>query len=198
MIYLYDNAIVEDLQKSFNSNTDEFTVKVVSPEQIIPVSAQLTDDILNFPIVALERPETLELNSALSNFAKLHRGVPAVFDKKENNIYNERSIPIDLYYTLTVLTTNQADMDEMLRELMFKYLSMYFLSIKIPYESKRKISFGVIIDQQYGIQRKSGLSEYTDSGQLYKSSIQLRCEGCVLLHYTPKHLKRGVVELDVK
>lgn len=198
MIYLYDNAIVEDLESSFNSNADCPVVRVISPEQILGVAAQIKEDQITFPIIALERSDSIEIDRELSNFTKLHRGVPAVFDKKENNMYNERAIPINLSYTLTVLTTNQADMDEIIRELMFKYLSMYFLKVKIPYESKREIAFGVILDQSSGISRKSGSSEYTDSGQLYQSSIILQCEGCVLIHYTPHHLRRGVVQIEAE
>lgn len=196
MIYLYDNALVEDLNKSFNPDVSHPVVRVISPDQVIGVASQLQDDKLSFPIVALERPDSIELDTNRSNFTWMHRGVEAVFDKKSNNFYHEKSIPISISYVLTILTTNQADLDEILRELIFKYTSMYFLSIRIPYESKREISFGVVIDQNSGIQKKSGLSEYTETGQLYQSSLLLRCEGCVLIHYTPVHLKRGVVEID--
>lgn len=196
MIYLYDNALVEDLNKSFNPDVSHPVVRVISPDQILGVAAQAQEDQISFPIVALERPDSIQIKTELTNFAWMHRGVPAVFDKNENNFYRERAIPIDLSYVLTVITTNQADMDEILRELIFKYTSMYFLCIRIPYESKREISFGVSIDQGTGIQKKSGLSEYSETGQLYQSSILLRCEGCVLIHYTPVHLKRGVVEIE--
>ena len=146
MIYLYDNALVEDLNKSFNPDLNHPVVRVISPDQVLGVAAQLQDDNISFPIVALERLDSIEVDSELSNFTRMHKGVAAVFDKDSNNFYNEKAIPINLSYTLSVLTTNQADMDEILRELIFKYVSMYFLKIRIPYESKREISFGVIID----------------------------------------------------
>ncbi len=197
MLYLYDNALVEDLDKSFNKNVSQPVVRVISPEQIIGVVAQIKEDEITFPVVALERSDSIEVNTDLINFTRLHKGVPAVFDTVTNNIWNEKAIPINLNYVLTVLTTNQADMDEILRELIFKFSAMYFLSIRIPYEGNRDISFGVVMDPSAGIQKKSGSSEYSESGQLYQSSISLRCEGCVLVHYTPVHLKRGVIELDV-
>ena len=198
MLYLYDNAIVEDLKKSFNVVDDQGRpiVKIVSPDQIIGIAAQIQEDQISFPIVALERNNTTEIQTELTNFVKMHKGVGAVIDTKTNNIWRERSLPINLSYTLTVLTTNQADMDEILRELLFKYISMYFLSIIIPYESRRTISFGVVMDQNSGIQKESGSSEYTETGRLYQSSIVLNCEGCVLVHCTPQHLKRMVVEID--
>lgn len=199
MLYLYDNAIVEDLEKSFSSDhVGHPVVRVISPDEIIGVAAQIREDQIPLPLVTLERSTPLEIDNDLINFTKLHKGVEAVFDLKENNIWKERTIPIKLSYTLTVLTSNQADMDELMRELLFKYVSMYFLSIRIPYEGDRDIAFGLVMNQSYGIQEKSGRSEYIESGMLYQSSILLDCEGCVLVHYTPTHLKRSVVELDVK
>lgn len=197
MIYLYDNAIVDDLNKSFNSDLDNPVVKIVSPDQILGLAAQIKEDQIKFPIVSLERPDSIEIDSRLFNFTRSKFGVNAVFEKETNNIYKERALPINLSYVMTILTTNQADMDEIIRELIFKYSSMYFLKIKIPYESKREISFGIVIDNDAGIKKKSGLSEYTDTGQLYQSSILLNCEGCVLVHYTPMHLKRNVYRVDV-
>ena len=199
MLYLYDNAIVEDLEKSFNpDHTDNPVVRVVSPEQIIGIAAQIKEDTISLPMVTLERNDSIGVDESLVNFTRKLKGVEAVFDTDTNNIWKERALPIKLSYTLSVFTSNQADMDEIVREILFKYLSMYFLSIRIPYEGDRDISFGIAMNQDAGIQKQSGVSEYTSSGQLYQSSIILDCQGCVLIHYTPTHLKRGVLELDVK
>ena len=196
MIYLYDNAIVEDLEKSFNpDNVENPVVRVVSPDQAIAVAAQIKEDQIDFPLVVLERNDSVSINSDLVNFTRKQKGVQTLIDKETNMIYYERAIPIKLEYTLTVLTTNQVDMDEIMRELIFKYESMYFLGIRIPYESKREISFGVSIDSDYGIQQKSGSSQYIESGQLYESSMKLNCDGCVLIHYTPQHLRRLGTEI---
>lgn len=198
MIYLYDNAIVEDLENSFNQDQNNPIVRVVSPDNIVSVVAQIKEDQVNFPIVALERTQPVNVDDNRYNFTRAMTGINAVFDKDKNNYYKEKVIPINLSYTLTVLTTNQEDMDELVRELIFKYTSMYFLKIRIPYESKREITFGVIIDHDAGIQQESGISEYLDNGQLYRSTLTLRCEGCVLVHYTPVHLKRTVYNVEAK
>lgn len=196
MLYLYDNAIVEDLEDAFNpEHLDNPVVKVISPEQVIGVAAQVKEDQLDFPIVTLERSDDINFDSGLSNFTRTMIGVPSVIDTETNNIYYEKAIPIKLAYTLSVFTTNQADMDEILREIIFKYSAMYFLCIKTPYECTRPISFGITIDYDTGISKQSGISEYTESGKLYQSSILLNCEGCVLLNYTPVHLKRNVFEI---
>lgn len=196
MIYLYDEAIVNDLKKSFNPNAVENpVVSVVSPERIVDIAAQLQNDEISFPLVALTRNEDVSIDTNLTNFTRMHKGVAAVVDPKTNNLYYEQAIPLNLNYALTVLTTNTADMDELVRELIFKYTRMYFLTITLPYEGQRKVRFGITIDTDSDIERSSGVVEYLESGQLYQSIIHLRCEGCVYVKYTPVHLKRTSHEI---
>ena len=73
---------------------------------------------------------------------------------------------------------------------------MYFITLELPYECKRKVRFGVRIDPDKAISNKSGQSEYFGDGEVYQSIITLKCEGCVLVSYTPAKLKRAVYELE--
>ena len=196
MIYLYDNAIVEDLQKSFNKDTVNSTVKVVSPENFAELVAQMQQDTVTFPVIALSRADTISIDSRLNNFTRCQKGVVSVLDPKTNELYYEKSYPIKLSYDLSVFTTNTADMDELLKELIFKYTAMYFLTVKLPYECARKIRFGVSIDSDYGIEKQSSSSEYIQEGHIYQSTVRLVCDGCVIVSYTPAKLSRMITEVD--
>lgn len=189
MIYLYDEAIVKDLERSFDPNFN-VVVKAVAQEDIISVAAQIKNDEISLPMIAIVRGQTSDVNTDLTNFTRMHKGVATVFDSKSNDIYYEKAIPINLNYTLAILASNTADMDELCRELIFKYTSMYFLAIDTPYESKRRIRFGIRIDTSDTIDRISSQGEYMRNGQLYQTNIPLICDGAVLLTYTPAHLKR--------
>lgn len=196
MIYVYDDAIVKDLQKSFNPlNSDDPVVRIVDPEAIIGLAAQIKEDQITFPVIALSREGSIQIDKSRMNFTRLHKGVQAVLEEHTNNLYYEKAIPIDLKYTLTVLTTNTADMDELVRELIFKYVDMYFLTVTLPYEAKRNVRIGLTIDPDSSIDRQSGASEYIKTGQLYQTIISLKCEGAVLVTYTPAHLRREVHEV---
>ncbi|MCM1226178.1 MAG: hypothetical protein NC320_01975 [Clostridium sp.] len=197
ILYLYDNAVCEDLRNSFNpEHVDDPVVKVAAPEQVIGLAAQIHNDEIKFPIVALTRKEDIQIDNSRMNFTWTHKGIQSVLDPKTNNLYYEKVIPIKLAYSLTVLTTNTADMDELIRELLFKYIDMYFLTIKLPYECERKVRFGISIRSESDIERSSGNLEYIESGKLYQSIIPLDCEGCVYVSYTPAHLKRSVYEIE--
>ena len=60
MLYVYDNAIVDDLNRSFNPiEAGNPVVSVVDPESVISLAAQIQDDKITFPLVAVNRnPDT--------------------------------------------------------------------------------------------------------------------------------------------
>lgn len=194
MVYLYDNAICDDLKRSLGSST----VSVVGPDKIMEIAAQLQDDKIHFPLVCLYRKRDMPIDTKRMNFTRLHFGVQCVMDHDTNMLYYERAIPVNLSYELHVLATNQADIDELTRELLFKFASMYYLTIELPYESDRKIRFGIVVDQDAGVEGKSGAAEYLTDGTIYQSTITLNCEGCNLVHYTPVHLHRTELEVNPK
>ena len=197
MLYVYDKAICEDLRNSFNpDNIGNPVVKVTDVETSIGLAAQLKNDELDFPIVAMFRNDNISIDKNRTNFTALHRGIDTVFDKEHNVYYKEKVLPIELGYSLTVLTTNQADTDELVKELLFKYTQMYFLRIQLPYESRRQIRIGIIIDPDQGIQYDSGPVNYIKAGQLYQTIIPLKVEGAVLAHYTPVKLRNLQYEID--
>ena len=195
MLWVYDNAIVKDLSECISPDSSaNSNVRMMGDDGIMGILAQLQEDKIKFPALFLNRHPETPLDKTRYNFTRLHKGVATTYDPKTNNIYVEKAAPIELKYDLHVLTTNTTDMDEIIRELLFRYSSMYYLTVTVPYESKRKIRFGVAINPDTNIDRKSGLSDYIDGGKLYESIIQLECQGAVLLSYTPRHMQGLVTE----
>lgn len=188
MLWCYDNAIADDLRKSLTPIGEcNPTVEVCDAESVIDLIAQIQDDNIQFPIVVITRNPDTPIDTKRYNFARCHSGIATTIDKN-NYIYYEKALPIELSYDITVLATNTADMDEMVKELLFKYTEMYFIKFELPYESKRMLEFGVSIDPDTNITGKSGYLEYLRSGRLYQSIISLKCHGAVLLSYTPERL----------
>ena len=203
MIYLYDNAIVDDLKQSFNpQNVPNPVVSVVGPDHILEVAAQLHNDEIKLPIVALGRSDDINYDMSRYNFTRAKKGVIAEYDTKENLVYLEKAIPIHLNYNMTVLTSNQVDMDELVKELIFKYTQEYFLTIYTPYEAKRPIHFGIQLIPDSEIEQSSSSKDYWEKGSLHQSIIHLECHGCVLLSYTPRKvtgvLLQNVVSISNK
>ena len=198
MLWCYDDAITHDLSSCIDPDGKaNRTVKMMGDEGMMGVLAQLQEDRITFPAIFLQRHDETPLDSSRYNFTRLHKGVATTYDPEKNNIYLEKSAPIDLKYDLHVLTTNTADMDELLREILFRYTAMYYITMQVPYESKRKIRFGVAINPNTPIRRKSGSSEYIESGRLYEAILELECQGAVLLNYTARHMERVITDDNI-
>ena len=195
MLWAYDEAIIKDLISCIDPDGKmNNTVKVMGDEGVMGVFAQLQEDKIKFPAIFLERNSDTPLDSSRYNFSRMHMGVPACVDTEKNNVYLEKAAPIQLGYKLHVLATNTADMDELTRELLFRYNSTYYVTMEVPYESKRTIRFGIAIKPDTSITKKSGVTEYIQSGRLYEAIIELECQGAVLLHYTPRHIQRSILK----
>lgn len=193
MIYCYDNALQKDLASAIQAESGlNDIVRVVDKAAIVQLVAQIKEDQITFPIVCLTRHPETPLDTDRSNFTRIHKGVAACFDPVTHNVYLEKAIPIKLEYDLTVLATNTADRDELVREIMFRYTNLYFIDMDLPYEASRKLRFGVCISGD--VTSESGTFEYLSAGALYQAVIPLRCEGAVLLSYTPKHIERTALK----
>ena len=195
MLYLYDCAVCDDLKASLTDEANK-NVFLTDAENYQGILAQIQEDTITYPLILLHRDEDTPIIKELTNFTRYKFGVPCVFDNKTNNVYYERALPIEVNYTLRILSTNVADTDELARELFYKYISMYYLTIRAPYESDRKIRFGIAVDMDYGIKKESGSFDYLAAGTLYQSTLHFKTEGCVYLTYTPRHVKRTVLNTD--
>lgn len=187
MLWAYDKAIADDLSRSIDPSSGATDiVKVIDSQGIVGIISQMKEDRIRFPLICLKRND-VTVDMRRWNFAAAKKGIPTTFETDSRNVYLEKTIPINLSYTLYVLTLNTVDCDEIIRELIFKYSNMFFLSLIVPYESKRKIRFGIQMDEDYGVKQDSASFEYQTSGTLYQATIQLTCEGAVEISYTPKH-----------
>lgn len=190
MIYLYDEAICRDIQESFAvDENNEPIVRVVAPDAIIALNAQMQSDVIKFPLISVER-DGWSIDNNRTNFTTIHRGQLSNFDSKNNNLYYERALPINIKYTITVMAESLIDTDELIRELLFKYYDTYFLEIKLPYESDRIIRFGIQADVDAQINRSVATLEYLQSGKINQTSLDIYTQGCILLHYKERHLMK--------
>ena len=195
MLYLYDEAIASDLSRCIDPESGANSqVKVIGPEGVLPIIAQMQEDKVKFPLICLFRNDA-PIDTRRTNFTARKKGVATVVDPQTHMIYYEKVMPVILSYDLTILATRTVDMDEIVKELLFHFSSVYFLTIKnLPYESNRSLRFGVRVNPD-SIKRTSGAVEYIQGGTLYQTQMTLECDGAVLLSYTPKHLERVSTEV---
>ena len=190
MLYLYDQALADDLSRCISPDGGmNPNIKVIGADGIVPIIAQMQEDKIQFPLICLFRNDA-PIDTRRTNFTAMKCGVATVVDPDTHMIYSEKVVPVNLSYDLTILATNTVDMDEIVKELIFHYNQVYFVTIRnLPYESKRSLRFGVRVNED-SIKRTSGAVENMQAGTLYQTQLTLECDGAVLLSYTPRHLMR--------
>ena len=132
MLYLYDRAVRDDLKASLTDAANK-NVFLTDADNYPGIVAQVQEDTISYPLILLHRNDDTPIITDLVNFTRYKFGVPCVFDNDKNNIYYERALPVDVGYTLRIISHNVADTDELARELFYKYISMYYLTIQLPY-----------------------------------------------------------------
>ena len=92
MLYLYDNAVCDNLKASL---TDELNknVFITDADNYPGILAQIQNDTITYPLILLHRDEDTPINTDLINFSRYKFGVPCVFDNATNNIYYEKALP---------------------------------------------------------------------------------------------------------
>lgn len=176
MVYLYDNAIIQDLRRIINDNR----VTITPYDNLIRTIAKSENDIITLPIISIarngwsirdERPHAMKFTGEFSGLD----------DNKD--VVNTYAIPIRIDYTMDVFTKTRLDNDNILRELIFYYSTNPTLSITIPYGLTANKNFNIIfgndIEDNSDIINHKNIGEhfrqtipfYVDDAYLWKSSI---------------------------
>ena len=180
MIHLYDKAIADYLQARLKAGGQEYqNVKVYRPENIHELVAAIKGDTVPLPVVSISRTSE-PVDRERYNFAREKFGFPVgVNPKNKNEVVYEHAIPINLQYSLQVMSDKTWVADEIIRSLWSCLRKRYFHEITAPYGINRKISFGLQCGDD--IVTQTGSSEYHAVGTLYQKSVPLWTNGAVML-----------------
>jgi hypothetical protein len=156
MLYVYDNAIANDLVGIFTAKNQ--AVNVVKPSEMYGMVAKIRENAIEFPIVSGSRDYEISANDSNSSI--------------------EGVTPIDMTYSFTVLTKNTEDTDPLIRMIFAKYAEPRSLSVTLPTVDNKVIQFKIMVDFEKDINRMS-------NGEIFQSIIFLKCEGCVCVQGVP-------------
>ena len=133
---LYDEAITDKLKKW----CVDTQVQVYSPEQstaIIELLADKGNDKVKLPIISLQNTSTQVLNPNMNPL--VYDGVTMEATYPQSIQLN--AIPIEERYQLTVYGRKQQEVDEIIRNLWFNFLTFPRIEVVIPYQGKNYIHY---------------------------------------------------------
>lgn len=174
-ISYYDEAIT---QKIKNWLADSSKLRVLSPDdtnRLIQLSADDTKDKpLKLPIIAISRNKDIELESAIKQ-NKSFDGFILNKDSQTATTVHMNVIPIKTTYQLDIYTKKRIEVDEYVRQYLFKLINNPQIVVEIPYN-------GCTIRHTANLRVLNTISDTSDipthifAGQFYKWTIQLELQ----------------------
>lgn len=187
MLQLYDDKLFDYFKETFKAD-----VAVVPVSEYWSVVSMHEEGQLQLPAIVLGR-------TTWTNARELESWVIARKGRTDrihdNKIINEQAIPVQLDYTITLLTTTQDDIDELTSEVLFCILNYPRLTIDLPYGSDRQIHAQII--QNGDLQDSSTRDKFSETGILYQEIIPIRVLGSNIININKHNLRYIKLDVDV-
>lgn len=167
-VYLYEEAIIERLQKITGDNR----IHIVKPDQAISFFAQFDKDKVQFPAIVLSRNVT-EINETLKNQVVMLQGQTSALTE-ENLIVKAQLIPIKVSWSLDVFAVDRFTCDEIIRELTFYFITHPRFLVKVPYNLEIEQNFDIFLEPT--IQDNSDLLEFPNKGEFFRETLTIYTE----------------------
>lgn len=163
MVYLYDDAIVEDLRTRINDER----VTITPYENLINSLAKSEEDEIKLPIISIERTGW-SISDARPHAMKFTGDISRI-EKNPTKVVNVYAMPIRINYILDVWTKRRLDNDNIMRELIFYYSVNPTLQIKVPYGLEEIRNFNVFFGSD--IEDNSNIPEHKNIGEYVRQTI---------------------------
>lgn len=168
----YDEAVT---QKIKNWLADNSTMRVLSPDEsnrLIQLTAEDSGDKpLNLPVIAISRNKDIELLSTIKQNRSFD-GLVIKSNVAKNSVVHFNVLPIKTTYQIDFYTKTRAEVDEYVRQYLFKLINNPQIIIKIHYNNY-VVEHTANLRVLNTISDTSDISTHIFPGQFYKWTIQL-------------------------
>jgi hypothetical protein len=169
----YDDILVAKLLRWLPTET---TLRVPGPSETKRLYESEADDTkdrpFKLPILALSRHKDIELLSTVKS-PKSFDGLKLISTPEQTLQFNV--IPIKLLYDLTIYTKTEEEVDEYVRNFLFKLINNPVIKVRIPYNGA-EIEHIANIRVLSSISDTSDISERLFPGQFHCWTIQLEIQ----------------------
>ena len=185
-INYYDEAITNKIKGWL---ADSSKLRVLSPDEsnrIIQLNAEDSkDEPLKLPLIAISRNKDIEIESTI----KQNKSFDGLIIGKDDNTATTihlNVIPIKTTYQLDIYTKKRIEVDEYVRQYLFKLINNPQIIIEIPYNN-------YIVRHTANLRVLNTISDTSDipthifNGQFYKWTIQLELQDGFLFSIPQRH-----------
>ena len=173
----YDDILVAKILKWLPENTNLRVLGPSESKKLFELTADDTQDQpFKLPLITLTRSKDIELLSTIKQ-PKSYEGLKLLSTPEETLHLNV--IPIKLLYDLTIYTKTEEEVDEYVRNFLFKLINNPVIKVRIPYNNTQ-IEHVANIRVLSNISDTSDISERIFSGQFHCWTIQLEIQDAFL------------------
>jgi hypothetical protein len=174
-INYYDEAITQKIKGWL---ADSSQLRVLSPDEytrLIQLNAEDNNDQpLKLPVLAISRNKDIEIESAIKQ-NKSFDGLIIGKDEATATTIHLNVIPIKTTYQIDIYTKKRIEVDEYIRQYLFKLINNPQIIIEIPYNNyivKHTANLRVLNT----VSDTSDITTHLFPGQFYKWTIQLELQ----------------------
>jgi hypothetical protein len=174
-INYYDEAITQKIKGWL---ADSSQLRVLSPDEytrLIQLNAEdNSDQPLKLPVLAISRNKDIEIESAIKQ-NKSFDGLIIGKDEATATTIHLNVIPIKTTYQIDIYTKKRIEVDEYIRQYLFKLINNPQIIIEIPYNNyivKHTANLRVLNT----VSDTSDITTHLFPGQFYKWTIQLELQ----------------------
>lgn len=166
--YLYDEALVEQVREI----TGDDRIHIITPERAVQFLAQFDKDKVNFPAIVISRNPTMTISD--------YRNQPAILQgqtakiTEDNVVIKAQLVDLKLSWSIDVFAVDRRTCDEIIRELVFYFLTHSRMSVNIPYDLGISQNFDIQISPE--ISDNSDLVEFPNRGEYFRETITIYTE----------------------
>jgi hypothetical protein len=174
-INYYDEAVTQKIKGWL---ADSSKLRVLSPDEstrLIQLQAEDSgDEPLKLPLIVISRNKDLEIESAIKQ-NKSFDGLTVGKDSETNSTVHLNVIPIKTTYQIDFYTKKRIEVDEYIRQYLFKLINNPQIIIEIPYNNYL-IRHTANLRVLNTVSDTSDISTHIFPGQFYRWTIQLELQ----------------------
>lgn len=171
-LYLYDNAIIEDIRRIFNDSRVHITI----PDYEFSTLARIDKDRVTLPAISLVRTGW-SLTDARPHTMKFD-GATLRYEKDIKKFRSIQVIPIRINYLIDIWSKTRRENDDIMRELIFYYSTHPTLEITVPYDLNINHVFNIFFNND--IEDNSDIVSHKERGEYYRQTISMYTDDAYL------------------
>ena len=163
-VYLYEESLVKALREV----TGDDRIHIITPDLAIQFLAQFDKDKVQLPAIILSR-NSVRLNDYRNHYATLKGETTRV--EEDATVVKAKVVPMTITWALDVYAVDRYTCDEIIRELVFYFLTYPKFYVKVPYDLNISQEFDIFVNPD--IADNSDLINFPNTGEYFRETLTI-------------------------